>query len=198
MPTFVLWRARSGADPDVALGLHRCYLCDLPLRRVADPRDQGRFPLTLETAAGRSGRHRRSDRGMNDPQFDDVIVGGGSAVACLPTGFPPTPAAACCWSRRAGTCRLARSPPKSSTAIRCHCFRRSLYLAGLTASAGRSKEGLTVSRAYEQGRVIGAAPASTSSRPTAACRATMTSGATSGGGWVGTTCCLIFASSNRL
>ncbi|MGH6642532.1 MAG: MFS transporter, partial [Bradyrhizobium sp.] len=50
---------RSGADPDVAVGIHRCHLCDLPHRRVADPRDQGRFPLTLQMAAERSGRHHR-------------------------------------------------------------------------------------------------------------------------------------------
>lgn len=47
---------RSGADPDAAFDLHRRHLRGLSDRCVADPRDQGKFPLIL-TAVVFRGRH---------------------------------------------------------------------------------------------------------------------------------------------
>src|SRR5208282_5941598 len=45
---------RDRANPNVAFYLHRRHLRHLPDRRVADPRDQGRFPLISSEPEGHS------------------------------------------------------------------------------------------------------------------------------------------------
>src|ERR1700680_1716344 len=80
---------------------------------------------------------------MNDPQFDDVIVGGGSAgpVLLVEVGraLPP------------GT-----EPAEILDSYPMPLFFGDRYIwPGLTATAGRVGNAPAVSRAYEQGRVMG-------------------------------------------
>jgi 5-(hydroxymethyl)furfural/furfural oxidase len=93
---------------------------------------------------------------MNDPQFDDVIVGGGSAGCVLANRLSADA------SRRVLLVEVGRDlPPGTEPAEILDSYPMPLFFGdryiwpGLTASAGRGKDGLAVSRTYEQGRVIG-------------------------------------------
>ena len=93
---------------------------------------------------------------MNDPQFDDVIVGGGSAGCVLANRLSADA------GRRVLLVEAGRDlPPGTEPAEILDSYPMPLFFGdryiwpGLTATAGRDKNGMAVSRAYEQARVIG-------------------------------------------
>jgi 5-(hydroxymethyl)furfural/furfural oxidase len=93
---------------------------------------------------------------MNDPNFDDVIVGGGSAGCVLANRLSADA------GRRVLLVEAGRDlPPGTEPAEILDSYPMPLFFGdryiwpSLTASAGRGKDGLAISRAYEQGRVIG-------------------------------------------
>jgi 5-(hydroxymethyl)furfural/furfural oxidase len=93
---------------------------------------------------------------MNDLQFDDVIVGGGSAGCVLANRLSADASRRVLLVEAGGDLPPGTEPAEILDSYPMPLFFGDRYIwPGLTASAGRSKDGLAVSRAYEQGRVIG-------------------------------------------
>jgi 5-(hydroxymethyl)furfural/furfural oxidase len=93
---------------------------------------------------------------MNNPQFDDIIVGGGSA-GCVLAGRLSANGARRVLLIEAGKDTLpGTEPAEILDSYPMPLFFGDRYIwPGLTAAAGRARDGQTFSRAYEQGRVMG-------------------------------------------
>ena len=157
MPTFVSLASASPAQIPMSLSIFVVVIfVDLPDRCVADPGDQGRFPLMSRAAAARSAAALAGAGAMNELAFDDVIVGGGSAGCVVANRLSANGA------RRVLLIEAGRDTvPGAEPAEILDSYPMPLFFGdryiwpGLTASAGRVGNAAAVTRAYEQARVMG-------------------------------------------
>jgi 5-(hydroxymethyl)furfural/furfural oxidase len=93
---------------------------------------------------------------MNDPQFDDIIVGGGSAGCVLANRLSANRARRVLLIEAGEDTLPGAEPAEILDSYPMPLFYGDRYIwPGLTASAGRVGNGAAFSRAYEQGRVMG-------------------------------------------
>ena len=89
-------------------------------------------------------------------EFDDVIVGGGSAGCVLANRLSADPARRVLLIEAGVDTPPDAVPPEISDSYPMPLFHGDRYIwPGLTATAGRTADGAPVVRAYEQGRVMG-------------------------------------------
>ena len=89
-------------------------------------------------------------------EFDDVIVGGGSAGCVLANRLSADPARRVLLIEAGVDTPPDAVPPEISDSYPMPLFHGDRYIwPGLTATAGRTADGVPVVRAYEQGRVMG-------------------------------------------
>jgi 5-(hydroxymethyl)furfural/furfural oxidase len=93
---------------------------------------------------------------MNEPEFDDVIVGGGSAGCVVANRLSANGARRVLLIEAGQDTLPGAEPAEILDSYPMPLFHGDRYIwPGLTASAGRVGNGAAFSRAYEQGRVMG-------------------------------------------